>query len=174
MKQPLIVFLFICITHSLFAQKSLPNWSLQAFKKADLDKMYDISSYMKPAFLLSDLNGDHILDLVVLVVHKKSKKRGILIIHQGSGHHYLIGAGSKFGKKAFDEFDDLKWMDNWHINKKKKVYETRFENGDIVGSIPRILKNNSIEVWEYQDGAPLAGGIIYWDGKKYNWIHQGD
>ena len=174
MKQSLILFLFVCITHSLFAQKNLPDWYLQAFKKADLDNTYYISSNIKPTLLRSDLNGDNIDDLAVLVVNKKSKKRGILIIHQGSSNYHLIGAGSSFGKKAFDEFDDMKWMDGWQIHKKGKVYETKFENGDIVGSIPRNLRNDSIVVWESQDGAPLVGGIIYWDGKKYSWIHQGE
>lgn len=65
-------------------------------------------------------------------------------------------------------------MDGWKIIKDKVVYETKFDNGDIIGSIKRNLKNNSISVWQTQDGSPLAGGIIYWAGTKYSWIHQGE
>lgn len=174
MKKLLFLFAFLCFTRSLSAQNNIPEWYLQVYKKADLNKTYTISSDIKPSFLLSDLNGDNVVDMALLVVNKKSKKRGILIVHQGLSNYYLIGAGSFFGNKGFDEFDDTKWMDGWQINKKGKVFETKFEGGDIVGSIPRNLKTNSIAVWESQDGAPLAGGIIYWDGKKYRWIHQGE
>jgi hypothetical protein len=92
--------------------------------------------------------------MALLVINKKSKKRGILIVHQGFTSYYVIGAGSIFGKKGLDEFDDIKWMDGWQINKKGIVYETKFEGGDIVESIPRNLNNNSIVVWESSDGAP--------------------
>jgi len=174
MKKLLFLFAFLCFTHSLSAQNNIPDWYLQVYEKADLNKTYTISSDIKPAFLLSDFNGDNVVDMALLVVNKKSLKRGILIVHQGLCNYYLIGAGSNFGKKGFDEFDDTKWMGGWQITKKGQVYETKFENGDIVGSVPRNLKNNSIAVWESQDGAPLAGGIIHWDGKKYKWIHQGE
>jgi len=174
MKTLLLLFIILCFTRSLSAQKHIPDWYLQVFRKADLNRTYSISPYIKPAFLLSDFNGDNVVDIALLVVNKKSKKRGILIVHQGFTNYYLIGAGSIFGKKGFDEFDNTKWMDGWQISKKGKVYETKFEDGDIVGSIPRNLNYNSIAVWESSDGAPLAGGIIYWDGKRYSWIHQGE
>ena len=86
----------------------------------------------------------------------------------------MFGAGVKFGKPGFDDFTDTNWLDGWKIINDRIVYETRFDNGDIIGSDPRKLKYAGISIWQNQDGSPLAGGIIFWNGKKYGWIHQGE
>jgi hypothetical protein len=36
------------------------------------------------------------------------------------------------------------------------------------------LARPGIIIEDYEDGAALASGIIYWNGKKYIWIHQGE
>jgi hypothetical protein len=44
----------------------------------------------------------------------------------------------------------------------------------MVGYIKRKLNYKAISIWSLLDGEPLSGGLIVWDGKKYNWIHQGE
>ena len=175
MKRKFTFLFFLILTCGVYAQnKALPKWFSQTFKRNGLNSKFDLAYFAKPSFLHTDLNGDKIEDIVALVINKVSKKKGILVMHNVSHEYYLIGAGSKFGKTGFDDFDDMKWMDGWEVIKDKVVYGTKFDNGDIIGSTPRNLKNNSIAVWQTQDGVPLAGGIIYWTGIKYAWIHQGE
>ena len=175
MKRHFLLLLILLTTLGVYAQnKVVPEWFSQTFKSKGLNAKYDLAKFAKPSFFQTDLNGDKIEDVVALVINKVSKKTGLLIIHKGSNQYYLIGAGTKFGKIGFDDFDEMKWMDGWKIIKDRVVYETKFDNGDIIGSIKRNLKNNSISVWNTQDGSPLYGGIIYWNGTKYSWIHQGE
>jgi hypothetical protein len=61
MKKLLLLFTILCLTRSLSAQNHIPDWYLQVFKKADLNKTYSISSYIKPTNLLSDFNGGKLL-----------------------------------------------------------------------------------------------------------------
>lgn len=154
--------------------KKLPDWFMSIYKSRGLISQYNLENFLRPAFLLGDFNGDKIQDAATLIVNKKNGKKGILIIHGRSQNYFIIAAGSKFGKIGFDDFDDIKWISNWSIFKDKVAYETKFDNGDIVGSIPRKMKNQGILIWENQDGAPLTGGIVYWNRNRYAWLHQGE
>ncbi|MDB5287393.1 MAG: hypothetical protein JWR05_2342 [Mucilaginibacter sp.] len=109
-----------------------------------------------------------------MIVERKSQKKGILLIHGNNNQFVIFGAGNSVGKLGFDDSDDLKWVDGWEVYTSKVAYETKFDNGDIIGSIKRKLSNKAISIWSVQDGSPLAGGLITWNGKKYIWIHQGE
>jgi hypothetical protein len=68
------------------------------------------------------------------------------------------------------------WLDKWNIYKQKTAQETQFDpkSGDMLGSKTVKLLRPGLLVEHQEDGATLAGGIIYWNGKKYVWIHQGE
>ena len=85
---------------------------------------------------------------------------------------FLFGAGTKFGSGS----DNFEWAGKWTIYKKKTAHETQFDenSGDIIGSKEIKLKRPALLVEDIEDGAAIAGGIIYWDDKKYIWIHQGE
>jgi len=171
----LILLLLLVTTNHLYAQQhTLPRWFTQAFNKQSLDKKYLLRTYHKLTFLEADFNGDGVKDVVAMILEKKSQKIGLLLIHGSTNKVTVFGAGVKVGKPGFDDSDDLKWIDGWEVYKEKVAYETKFDNGDIIGSIKRRLINKAISIWENQDGAPLAGGLITWNGKKYIWIHQGE
>ncbi|TFF33274.1 hypothetical protein [Mucilaginibacter psychrotolerans] len=101
-------------------------------------------------------------------------KKGILLIHRNGKKAYVFGAGIKFGKPGFEDYDDLKWMHGWKINKDKFVHETIFANGDIEGSKKVRIRHPGISIWNWMDGAPNTGGTLCWDGHKYLWIHEGE
>jgi hypothetical protein len=170
------ILAILCLqTFGTFAQSAeMPKWFLDDFKSLKLNDKFVVSPFPRPAFLAADFNGDGADDVAVLVVAKNSKKKGPLIINQNLKAFYVIAASSKFGKSGFDEFDDLDWLDGWELFTDKTAYETKFDNGDIVGSTPRKLKYTAISMWKSEDGAPVYGGLIYWDGQKYDWIHQGE
>jgi hypothetical protein len=126
---------------------------------------------LKPSFLQSDFNGDGITDIATLVTEKKTKKTGILLIHGGSNQYFVLGAGTKFGNGG----DDFKWARGWHLYKDKIAYEQLFnKDGDMLGCKKIKLVRAVFFIYDLEDGEPNSGGIIYWDGKKYIWIHQGE
>lgn len=144
---------------------------MDIFKSKGLDKKYSFNDFLHPNFLQADFNGDGAGDVAFPVVEKVSKKTGILLIHGKSGEHYVFGADTKI-----EGSDNLTWADKWTVYKKKSAYETRIDkaSGDIIGGKEVRLARPGILIEDYEDGAALAGGIIYWNGKKYIWIHQGE
>lgn len=167
----LIIFL-LTLTAAHSQTVTLPVWFSDTFSGKGLDKKYAIASFLKPSFLQADFNGDATQDIAVLVIEKATKRKGILLIHGKTHEHFLFGAGI-----GFDNGDkDFKWADKWKLYTKKSAYETQFDkkSGDIIGGKEIKLSRPGILIEDYEDGAALAGGIIYWNGKKYIWIHQGE
>jgi hypothetical protein len=167
----LIVFLFI-LTISYSQTATLPTWFSDTFKSKGLDRKYTMVSFLNPSFLQADFNGDAIPDVAALVVEKATKRKGILLVHGKTNEYFLFGAGTSFGNGD----NDFKWADKWSLYNKKTASETQFDkaSGDIIGGKTIRLVRPGILIEDYEDGAALAGGIIYWSGKKYIWIHQGE
>lgn len=175
MNRLIILILLIILTYNANAQQHpLPMWFTQAFKQYRLQEKYELKSFLKSRLLQADFNGDGLKDIVTTIIERKTGKKGLLLIHRGSNNINVFGAGTKVGKAGFDDTDDLKWIDGWELYKDKIAYETKFDNGDIIGTTKRKLLNKAISIWSEQDGTPLAGGLITWNGKKYIWIHQGE
>jgi hypothetical protein len=167
----LLFVLLFCPTF-LIGNKPLPAWFAQSFNDQQLQEKYLIIKAITPGFLEADFNGDKRNDLAVQVIDKKNKKRGILIIHAGQKSFFVFGAGKKFKK---EDFDNTNWMDGWQIDNKHIAYETQFNSdGDIAGSKKVKINYPGISIYSLQDGEPLAGLLLYWDGTKYNTIHQGE
>ena len=167
----LIVFVFT-LTAAQSQNITLPEWFINSFKSKGLDKKYVIASFLKPSYLLAYFNGDARKDVAVLVSEKITRKKGILVIHNKTNEQFVFGAGTSFGSGG----KDFKWADRWELYTKKTASETGFDktSGDIIGSKTIKLIRPGILIQDYQDGAAHAGGIIYWNGRKYVWIHQGE
>ena len=150
---------------------TFPAWFSDSFKSKGLDNKYDIASFLKHSLLQTDFNGDATQDIAVLVIEKAPKRKGILLIHRGTNEHFAFGAGTPLNGDK-----DFKWADKWQLYTKKTAFETQFhkESGDILGGKEVKLVRPGILIEDYEDGFALAGGIIYWNGMKYIWIHQGE
>lgn len=156
---------FILIHFLLPGQSTLPVWG-QAKWKTFEDK-YTLSNHIRPQFLEADFSGDHNADLAILIERKVDRKKGILILFGQSDKSCVIGAGQKFGN-AGDNFD---WADRWNTFRDKVTYETTFKpDGDVDGGKEIQLDKPAIKISE-EEG---AGGLIYFNGKEFIWIHQGD
>jgi hypothetical protein len=165
----IITILFTC--GRVHAQKSLPAWFSTTFKNSGLSTKYSITPFIKPAFFESDFNGDKISDIAVLVTEIKTKKKGILLIHGKTNQHYLFGAGTKFGNGG----DNFRWMGRWSIYKDKIADEGGVDkNGDLIATKKIKLSRIGLLITDLEDGQADSGGIIYWTGVKYIWIHQGE
>lgn len=171
---PIVLFVILSLSWPSYAQKHIPQCFISSFNWQKLQNRYELLQKVKPAFLKADFNGDGNEDIVTLVKDKLNKKTGLLLIHGGTQKVKVFGAGHMLGKPGFDETDDLKWIDGWKLYTNKIAYETKFNNGDIVGSIKRKLSHPAISIWQNMDGSPLAGGLIVWNGKQYGWIHEGE
>jgi len=126
-----------------------------------------MQQFIKPLYWQLDLNGDGKEDCAIQVLDKAKKRRGILVLHQGKGQHFVMGAGQEFGSGG----KNFAWLHSWNPYRKTTATQTVFApSGDIVGGKKVTLRRPGIEVKD-EEG---TGGIIYWDGQKYNWIHQGE
>lgn len=161
--------LLLVIPNCSHEQPTIPFSFIKSFNQLHLDKKYKIATYLKPSFLRADFDGDGINDIVALVVERNTNKKGILLI---SGSKYFVfGAGTNFGNGS----DDFKWASGWGIYNKKIAYQTAVNSeGDLIGSKEKKLKRTAFYIYQVEDGAPVSGGIIYWNDNKYIWIQQGD
>ncbi|MEQ9384718.1 MAG: hypothetical protein RIF36_22890 [Imperialibacter sp.] len=144
----------------------LPDWACKRF--VQFSERFDIYDQIEPAFIELDLDDDQTNDVAIFVREKSINKTGILFLFDGDGERYfLAGAGDSFGAGG----DDFEWADKWEIFLKSKTHQTTFlPNGDIDGTKTVELKNPAISIRENEG----SGGLIYYDGSRFIWIHQGD
>lgn len=170
MKRLFILIAFITIACTSQAQQ-LPDWFTTAFKTHGLNTKYSIAPFLKPAFLTADFNGDKVNDIVVLITEIKTKKKGVLLMHGKTNQCFVFGAGTNFGNGGAD----FNWLKQWNLYKEKVAYEMLFDkDGGMSGSKKIKLVRVGLLVTDLIDGQPYSGGIIYWTGSKYTWIHQGE
>ncbi|MBS1505442.1 MAG: hypothetical protein JSS79_02240 [Bacteroidetes bacterium] len=140
-------------------RSNTPDKLFQFYNQANIKGAYAINRELNPFYLRGDFDGDKNIDYAIAVIEKKSSKKGILIYHPSSKKYFLAGAGQALGYG-----DDYPWMDAWQVYEKKYV-------GLGVGETKRIkLKGEAILVEKLES----SSGLIYWDGKKYEWYQQGD
>jgi hypothetical protein len=166
------VLLVLIFSAGIAGAKPLPAWFLRSFNAQKLNARYSILSTAKPYFLEADFNGDKVNDAAIQVVDKKTKKQGVLIINGGQNKYFVFGASYKFRN---EDFNDTNWLDGWRIYKEKIAFETTFDaEGDIKGSSQIKLKHPAIYIYAIEGDDEIAGQLIYWNGKKYDSIHQGE
>jgi hypothetical protein len=120
-------------------------------------KDYDISSRVNPSFLDGDFDGDGRMDVAALVKQRSTGKVGVAIVHGGNNKVTILGAGTSIGNGG----DDFEWMDSWEIySKDRAVKGTNFPK--LHGDALLVSKSEA------------ASALIYWNGKRYVWLQQGD
>ena len=107
-----------------------------------------------------DFNGDGKIDVAVLVKQRSTGKTGIAIIDGVTNMVTILGAGTAVGNGG----DDFEWMDTWQIYSK-----TRVASGGGGKNVPH-LRGGALLVGKSE----AASALIYWNGKRYVWLQQGD
>lgn len=161
--------LFITTTTAFSQTTTYPSWLKPRMKALKLNGQYELTPFLKPAYLQDDFNGDGVPDIAVLVMERSTQKKGILLIQKKKSQCEVFGAGNSFGKGS----DDFSWADTWSVYKEKSAYATQFDkkSGDVKGGKQVPLSRHCIYIVSREEA---SGGLIYWTGKKYSWIHQGD
>ncbi len=153
-------------------EPTLPKSAQEITSQVWFKQKYTSAPFVKPSYIEADFNGDKQADVAILIREKKTQKKGIMIVHGKTNAYVVLGAGNTFGAGG----DDFSWMDKWQLYTNPTAQETIFNEttGDIIGGKTVRLKHPCVLVADYEDGGFLAGGLIYWNGKKYTWIHQGE
>jgi hypothetical protein len=135
----------------------IPELIDRAITSGLLANEYELSFRLNPFHLRGDFNGDGTIDVAALVKQRSTGKVGIAIINGAADKITILGAGTAIGNGG----DDFEWMDSWEIYSKN-----RMASGTSVpkGHGDAILVSKS----------EAASALIYWNGKRYVWLQQGD
>ena len=140
--------------------RDAPDAVKNALTNGSLGKDYDLSFRTNPSYLEGDLNGDGKIDVAVLVKERSTGKIGIAIVHGTTGKVTILGAGFVIGNGG----DDFEWMDTWQVYSKRRTAHATGETGTPQLSGDALLVSKS----------EAASALIYWNGKAYVWLQQGD
>ena len=139
-------------------------------KKVDLTKVSDSLKLEPDKNLTGDFNGDNKIDFASIVKNRHNQKIGVLIIHNSENQEsFVFGAG-----KEVDNMTDLKWIEIFKTIPKGEIVAPELvdeETGDLLGpdeSQNFKLIGNGIYMSVTETH---GGGIIFWNGKEYQWYH---
>jgi hypothetical protein len=135
----------------------IPELIDRAMVTGSLAKKYELSYRTSPFYLRGDFDGDSKVDLAALVKERSTGKLGIAIIHGATDKVTILGAGTGIGNGS----DDFEWMDSREIYSKDQVAK---------GTSAPKLHGDALLVSKSE----AASALIYWNGKRYVWLQQGD
>ena len=141
-------------------RENIPPWVIELFSAKKLDAQYEFGFALNPIYLRGDFNGDGEMDVAVLVKQRSTGKLGIAIVHGATNKVSIVGVGVGIGNGG-DNFD---WMDSWQVYSKDRAAHAASEGG-----VPR-LRGDALLVSKSE----AASALIYWNGKQYIWLQQGD
>jgi hypothetical protein len=90
---------------------NMPTWFQQSFKAKVLDKKFSLTPFLKNGLLEADFNGNKFNDIAVLVTERKTKNKGLLLLHQQDSY-FVFGAGTKIGSGS----DNFNWAKGFLYN----------------------------------------------------------
>ena len=122
-----------------------------------ISAQYHVSGRINPFYLRGDFDGDGRLDHAVLVTGQ-SDDRSIVVCRAASRAPEIIADKSLPVNMAGRAFDA------WMVFPKAPV-----GRGVETGPPPKLLGDALLIMW-----SESASGLLYWNGQKFRWYHQGD
>jgi hypothetical protein len=135
----------------------IPDVVKKAITSGSFAKKYEVSFHLNPFYLRGDFNGDGKSDVALLVRRHTTGKVGIAIIDALTNKAKVLGAGSAIGNGG----DDFAWMDSWQVYSRGPPADEK--------SVPK-LRGDALLVSKSE----AASALIYWNGRRYVWLQQGD
>ena len=146
--------------HKSVQHEDIPRWVVASFSATNLDEQYEFARTLSPHYLTADFNGDGKVDVAVLVKQRATGKLGIAIFHGATDKAAILGAGTSIGNGG----DDFSWMDTWQVYSKARGTHAAGESG------VAKLRSDALLIGKSE----AASALIYWQGKRYVWLQQGD
>lgn len=148
-----------------FDLKPLPQYAMEKLRK--VSATYSLGDGLSQHFLEADFSGDKKTDVAIFVEREDDGKKGVLFFFDGADEPIIVGAGNNLDTAG----DDFAWAGLWEIIDAKSTEETTFStDGDVNGSRSVTLERPAISIRAVEG----SGGLIYYNGKTFEWIHQGD
>lgn len=149
----------------LYEADRIPDWALEEWEKHQ--SVLEQSFGQIPSILTADFTGDGTTDLAIWVADKTTGKEGIMFISRENNATFFVGAGLPIEPGANDDYTERAW----ELFTDKNTYEmTITPNGDLGETKQIKLDHPAISIRETEG----SGGLIYFNGEKFIWIHQGD
>ena len=152
------------------SEKEKTELKVEPTEKVDLTKVPDSLKIVADKNLIGDFNGDNKTDFASIVKNKNNQKTGVLIVHNSENQEsFVFGAGQEV-----DNMTDLNWIEIFKIIPKGEIVAPELvdeETGDLMGpdeSQNFKLIGNRIYM---SVNETHGGGIIFWNGKEYQWYH---
>ncbi len=136
-----------------YRTSNLPRWALEVLG-AQFQAQYQWYDRVNPFFQRGDFDGDGQSDIAILVRHRATGKVGIAFVHRATRAVHVVGAGTPLGNGG----DDFTWLGVWHVEDAGTLKEVPGFRGEVL----------------YVEKPESAGGLIYWDGTRYQWVQRGD
>ena len=147
---------------------NLPDAARVAFEKNHSLADYEISDALNPFYLRGDFDSDGKPDYAVLVVNKKTRKRGIAVVRSGATTPSVLGAGGTKLRVGAGEgaylLDDFDWMDEWYVQTKQAAAR------DLGSDVAASMRGEGLVVAKSES----ASALIFWNGKAWVWKQMGD
>jgi len=166
MRTLLYIFLFtpfVALSQSdydqLVQEMNVPNAIVKAFHESSIDTLLAFSFHLNPFYLRGDFDADGKVDYAIMIKHRNTDKRGIAICLSSNKNVFIIGAGKHFGNG-----DDFIWVDIWMVAEKLSGYKTNWEDKSLNMIGEGIMVEKSMS----------SSGMIYWNGKEFNWYQLTD
>jgi hypothetical protein len=140
---------------------NIPERVQSAIANRSLTSNYDLSFKMNSFYRSGDFDGDGNIDVAVLVKQRSTGKLGIAIVHGAKEKVTILGAGTALGNGG----DDFAWMDFWQFIPSEAAAAQQPHNTHA----PHI-RADALLVGKSE----AASALIYWNGKRYVWVQQGD
>jgi hypothetical protein len=133
---------------------------IERFDACGLSAPYALESYLAPATLSGDFDGDGVLDAAATIVRHPDGKRGVAICLAGRALH-VVGIEGALGELTPAYFDR---MDYWRVDARDTSPRSA------AGGEPPRLRGEGITIAMEEKSSVL----LYWDGAAFRSYWQGD
>ena len=137
-----------------YTQSNLPSWAYAILRDGGYLRRYRLFLNINPFYEAGLFDGDSLVDEAVQIIDGSSGKRGLAIVHRADSSVHILGAGTSFGNGG----DDFSWLFQWFVEDASALAQ------------PSMRGRQAL----YVGKGDSAGGMIWWDGRRYVWTQWGD